>query len=149
METVKEHLQIRDKKEFIKGIEKAMQDIENYVAKNDYQFSKPLDYGIYSKLTAALDDVSLRKRKVMRRYMYKIEHHATLDVVNKFLHFFYKNVLKSDERVKVLKSNKEQQIIKARLEFKAALKVLLEKREAYKTEKGDFYKVRLSKNQAI
>ena len=142
METVKEHLQIRDKKEFLNAIEKTKERIEKYVQKNDYRVSNPIEVD-KKKITDALDNTSLKKRKVMRRYMYKIEHHPTLDVINKFLHFLYKTLLKSDYRSKVLKSVKEESIDAKRKEFKAALQVMLEKKAAYQLEKGDFYKRKL------
>lgn len=147
METLKEHLNIRDNKTFINEIDLTLQRINEYVAKNDYQLNGNIKQKL--NLDSVIDDVTLRKRKVLRRYMYYIKVHPTLDSVNKFLHFLFKEVLKSDARVKVVKSEKEQMIQKKREEFKAALKVLIEKRQAYKEEKGDFYKLRLAKNQAI
>lgn len=147
METLKEHLNIRDNKTFINEIDLTLQRINDYVARNEYQLNGNIKQKL--NLDAVIDDVTLRKRKVLRRYMYYIKVHPTLDSVNKFLHFLFKEVLKSDARVKVVKSEKEQLIQKKRQEYKAALKILIEKRQAYKEEKGDFYKLRLSKNQAI
>jgi hypothetical protein len=147
METIKEHLNIRDKKTLINEIDQTLQRINDYVVKNDYQLNGNIKQKL--NLDSVIDDISLSKRKVLRRYMYHIKVHPTLDVVNKFLHFLFKEILKSNARVKVVKSEKEQLIMKKRQEYKAALKILLEKRQAYKDEKGDFYKLRLAKNQAI
>ncbi len=148
METIKEHLNIRNTAEVYNEIEKTLQRIDEYVAKNDYQKSNNIKID-KTKLMTALNDGSLRKRKVLRRYMYKINVHPTLDVVNKFLHFLFKTILNSEERVKITKSLKEQEIMKKRLEFKKALNAMLEAKAAYQLEKGDFYKQRISKNQAI
>lgn len=148
METIKkEHLNIRNQKEMIDAIEKTVQRIKEFTKHNDYQLTGDLDQKL--NLDKAIMDASLRKRKVLRRYMYQIEQHATLDVVNKFLHFLFKKVLNTDVRVKVTKSEKELAIQTKREAFKAALKIMLEKKQEYLNEKGDFYKVRLEKKQTI
>lgn len=146
METIKkEHLNIRNIATVYNEIEKTCQRIDEYVALNEYQINNNVKID-KTVLMDALTDTSLRKRKILRRYMYKISNHATLEVVNKFLHFLYKEVLKSDVRVKVVKSEKEQLIQKKRQEFKMALKIMLEKKQEYLNEKGDFYKLRAQKN---
>jgi hypothetical protein len=147
MENFKKHLNIRNQSEIVTAIDQTMLRIKEYVKFNEYQIHGNIEEKL--NLDAALKDATLRKRKTLRRYMYHIEQHPTLPTVNKFLHFLFKTVLKSDVRVRVLKSEQELEIQKRRKEFKDALKVMLEKKQAYLDSKGDFYKKRILNKQAI
>lgn len=155
METIKEimhnskyHLNIRNVSDVYNEIQKTLKKIDEYVTFNEYRYSNKIDIS-NKQLTDALIDSSLKRKKVLRKYMYKINSKPTLQFINKFLHFLFKQVLKSDTRVKVLKSEKEQSIIAKREAFVKARQAMLKAKSEYLQEKGEFYKIRMSKNQSI
>jgi len=132
-------------------IKSAFGKIEDFVKKNDYQFK---DRDNFDKITeaefnAALINASKKKRKKLANYIWMIYNRPTLAGINKFLHFLMKTILKSDLRVRVIKSDKEIAIQEKRKAYKEALAKMQAAYADYKQEKGDFYKIRLEKNQAI
>lgn len=125
--------------------------IDAYVQANDYQFKdrKGLDNITESLFNTALINMSKKKRKKLANYIWVINNHPTLGGINKFFHFLMKTVLKSDLRVRVIKSDKEIAIQDKRKAYMDALAKAKQAYAEYKTEKGDFYKNRLAKKQAI
>jgi hypothetical protein len=75
--------------------------------------------------------------------MNRISNNPTLKNVNYFLHILYSRVLKSDQRVKIKKGEKELTIEKARQEWVTYRTEAERLRLVYKELKGDFYKNRL------
>lgn len=61
-------------------------------------------------------------------------------LANQFLHFLYKKVYKMTEVPRVEYSEKELKIKAAQKAWKQSVKVMKDLREAYKLEKGTFYK---------
>jgi hypothetical protein len=122
------------------------------VKSNNYQF-KDSSAGLKSitkeSFDNALVNLSKKKRKKLASYIWGVNHHMSLSGVNKFCHFFMKNIMKSDLRIRVIKSEKEITIETKRKVYKEALAKLKLAYADYKTEKGDFYKIRLSKGQKI
>lgn len=123
--------------------------IKSFVDHNDYQIK-----GIYGAITeeqfnAAFKSASQRTQKRLAKYMWKVNNHTSLASTNLFLHFFMKTFLKSDLRIRIIKSHKELDIEAKRKTFREAREAMFKAKEAYQLEKGDFYKKKLSeKSQA-
>lgn len=128
-------------------IEKAKQ----FVTTNEYQFKSTagLEEITESKFNQALTNLSMKKRKKLAASIWKVNNHPTLKNVNLFFHFLMKEIMKSDSRIRVIKSVKELAIQEKRKAYKEALAKVQAAYADYKTEKGDFYKLRLSKNQEV
>jgi len=125
--------------------------IEDFVKKNDYQFKdrNNFDNITESEFNSAWVNTSKKKRKKLAAYIWMIYNRPTLAGINKFFHFFMKTIMKSDVRVRVIKSDKEIAIQEKRKAYKEALAKMQAAYADYKQEKGDFYKIRLANNQAI
>lgn len=132
-------------------IQDTFKKIDNFVAENEYQFKdrKGLDNITESNFKEAVANLSKKKRKKIAHYVWAINNYPTLGGINKFLHFLMTKVIKSDLRVRILKSDKEIAIQEKRKAYKQALEAMKKAHAEYKAEKGEFYKIRLSKNQAI
>lgn len=146
--TERVHLNIRNTDTVVSAVKTTMQQIDTFVKHNEYQLSKEVDIND-TDLKEAIGNLSLRKKKVLRRYMYKISVHPTIRTINLFLHFLTKKVLKKDFTIKVSKSIKELEIQKKRAAYVEALKLMKLAQEEYVACKGDFYKNRIKNNQAI
>jgi hypothetical protein len=131
-----------------KKLDNAMAAIEKYVTDNGYQFKdrSGLAKIIQSKFNTAR--VSTRMQKKLVNAMAAIEKHTTLKNINKFFNFLMKDIFKSESRVKVIKSYKEITIQQKRMAYKDALAKMKVALAEYKTEKGDFYKIKLEKKSA-
>jgi hypothetical protein len=132
-------------------LKSTFETIEQFVRANDYQFkdATALTKISESEFNGALINASKKKRKKLASYVWAINNRPTLSGVNKFFHFLMKTILKSDVRLKVLKSEKELAIQEKRKVYKEALAKAKAAYAEYKTEKGEFYKIRLSKTQSI
>lgn len=121
--------------------------IDTYVKANDYQFKdrKGLDNITESGFNAAYADMSKKKKKRLAKYIWLVENFPSLANINKFLHFLLTKVMKSDLRVRIIKSEKELAIEAKRKAYKEALAKVKAAYADYKTEKGDFYKNKLAK----
>lgn len=153
METIqKAHLNIKNTSDLKNEIVKTVAKIEAYVKFNEYELSKNKDFSIekeFENLNLHLNDASLRKRKTLRRQMYRLNIHMTISAANKFLHFLFSKIMKSEYRYKISKSAKENEIIAKRKAYIAALQIMQAAKKDYFDTKGDFYKNRLKNNQAI
>lgn len=127
----------------------AIDKIKAFVKENDYQFktSTGFDEITETKFNIALSDMSKKKRKRLASYIWSVNNHPTLGGINKFFHFLMKNVLKSEARIRVIPSAKEVAIQEKRKAYKEALAKVKAAYDDYKQEKGDFYKIRLSKTK--
>jgi hypothetical protein len=153
METIeKTHLNIKSSADLKNEIVKTISKIEAYVKFNEYELIKNKEFDLskeFDKLRLYLNDSSLRKRKTLRRQMFRLNKHITIAGANKFLHFLFSKIMKSENRYKILKSQKEQEIIAKRKAYIAALQIMKVAEKDYFDTKGDFYRNRLKNNQSI
>jgi len=144
METItRQHLNIRDAKAVASEINLTLERIDAFVKKNDYAYKTNDKQSNIDSLETALNDESLKKKKVLRRYMHKIQHSPSLFNINKFFHLLHKVILKSDHRTSIVTGELESLIQAKKQAYKAALQIARAARHDYKTTKGDFYKKRL------
>ncbi len=85
-------------------------------------------------------DLSTRKVKKLNDLIARYNKHPKMSTANKFLHFLMTKIYKSEDRVRILPSEKELAIQEKRKAYKAALETVKKAYADYKTEKGDFYK---------
>lgn len=125
--------------------------IKAFVKENDYRFKDEKGFNEITKenFDKAYNDLSKKKRKKLASFIWTVNNHPSFSNVNKFLHFFMKHFMNSDTRIRVIKSEKEIAIQEKRKQYKEALAKAKAAYGAYKLEKGDFYKIRLSKKQEI
>jgi hypothetical protein len=128
------------------NVQSTISKIEQYVKDNGYQFKDRSGLALLDEKTFHLQFGSIRKRKKLVNAMTAIDKHPTLENVNKFFHFLMKEILKSDLRVRIIKSEKEIAIDEKRKAFKDALAKMKIALADYKAEKGDFYKKTLVKS---
>jgi len=128
-----------------------LNQIKTFVKENNYQFKdeKGFDEITKENFEKAWNDLSKKKRKKLASYIWAVTNHPTFAKVNKFLHFLMKHFMHSDTRIRVIKSEKEIAIQEKRKMYKEALAKAKAAYGAYKLEKGDFYKIRLAKNQGV
>lgn len=123
--------------------------IDKFVNENNYQVSNVSEYNKLKDSTylfgiqLQLSKLSLNQRKKVRNALYRVNNNPTLRNVNYLLHILYTKVLKSDQRIKIKKSEKELAIEKARQEWITYRNEAERLRLAYKELKGDFYKNKL------
>lgn len=132
------------------SVQATISKIEQFVKDNGYQFKdrSGLNEITEANFNAALHLVSKKKRKKLANYIWAVNNHPTLENINKFFHFLMKNIMKSETRIRVIKSDKEIAIQEKRKAYKEALAKMQAAYADYKTEKGDFYKIRLANKQA-
>lgn len=130
-----------------KLVSSAVENIEKFANKNLYQLKDWDNVASISstQISTGIINLSKRKKKKLASMIKGIEVAPTLKKVNMFLHFLMKNVLGSDLRAKVILSEKEIAIQKKKAEYKVQLEKLKLAYSEYKTEKGNFYKLRLGK----
>jgi hypothetical protein len=130
-----------------KLVSDTIKNIDAFVNANGYQFKdrKGLDNITETLFNSSLINMSKKKRKKLAAYLWVVNNHPTLGGINKFFHFLMKNVLKSDLRVRIIKSEKELAIEAKRKAYKEALEKVKAAYADYKTEKGNFYKNKLAK----
>lgn len=153
METIminkKQTVSAKNVSELTNGVKQSLTKIDAFVAHNDYRLSGSLDVIADCDLETLISKLSLNKRKELRDHIWRVENKPSIQTINRFLHFMMKLVLKSDARIKVLKSEKQLKIEDLRKKYKDALALAKKAHAEYKEEKGDFYKNRLQKNQVI
>jgi len=130
------------------NVQATISKIEKYVTDNGYQFKDRSGLAQITKENFNTQLLSTRKQKKLVNAMAAIEKHPTLENINKFFHFLMKDILKSESRVKVIKSDKEIAIQEKRKAFKDALAKMKIALAEYKAEKGDFYKIKLANKKA-
>lgn len=85
-------------------------------------------------------DLSKSYQKKLRRYAYRLLVRPSWFNANMYLHFLFKKCLCAETAPKVLLSEKEEKIVKAREAWKKSKEATEKLRIAYRTEKGDYYK---------
>jgi len=132
------------------SISATIEKIKQFVKENNYQFKdeKGFDELTEKKFQTSLSDMSKKKRKKLASYVWAVNNHPTLAGINKFFHFLMKNVLKSNARICVIPSAKEIAIQEKRKAYKEALAKVKAAYAEYKTEKGDFYKIKAAPKAA-
>lgn len=123
------------------NIDAAITSIINYANSKGYQivgdFKKE---GFLSNLFSGLKFDSKSQEKVLRNYLTRLDKKVGMALANRFLHFLYKKVYKMTEAPRVEYSEKELKIKAAQKAWKQSLETMKKLHEAYKLEKGDFYK---------
>ena len=132
-------------------INSTIEKVKEFVKSNDYQFKLTvgLEEITESNFNQAFSNLSLKKRKRLAQSIWKVTNHPTLKNVNLFFHFLMKDVMKSESRVRVIKSAKQLAIEEKRKAYREALAKVKAAYVDYKDEKGDFFKIRLSKGQEV
>lgn len=125
-------------------ISKTLEKIETWVRIMDYRIVG--DIKIYKNMPISTHNISKNQLKKVNKYLNGVNKKMTLRNVNSLLHLLYKT-FEPIEKVQIKKSLKEEEIQKKRKEWlkfrDEAEKALLE----YKTEKGDYYKERMKKQE--
>lgn len=128
------------------NVAKAIESIEKFAADKGCQIIgdlKEKKQGFLSGIfNLNLNFESKSKEKVLRNYLTRLEKKIGMATANKFLHFLYKKVYKLETAPKVEYSEKELKIKAARKAWRIALETSKKAEEAYKLEKGDFYKTK-------
>lgn len=89
---------------------------------------------------------SRSKMKVVRTYLTRLNKKITMGQTNRFLHFLFKKIYKTEGQApSLVYTTKEQEIRNARKAYKEAMRNTEELQKKYKETKGDFYKKRLTK----
>ena len=107
-----------------------------YKVKGEENFSK-INVTTFNEV---IQNTTFRKRKKLADLIWKANNHPKLSTINKFLHFLMTKIYKTEDRIKILPSEKELYIQKKRKAYKEALTVMKAAYADYKEEKGDFYK---------
>lgn len=114
--------------------------LKRYVEFMDYQVTGDVNFDELTDFKGRIADLSLSQKKKLRNNLISANHKMTLRTINRFLHFLYKAVLKTDKRIRIKPSVKDEEIQMKRKEWvesrnKAQVALFL-----YKKTKGDFYK---------
>jgi hypothetical protein len=151
METTIKNTRLSAKQINFALINETIEKAKTFVKDNDYQFKSTagLELITETNFNEAFRNVSLKKRKKLAAAISHVDSHPTLKSVNIFFHILLKDIMQSDERVKIIKGAKQLAIEEKRKAYKDALAKLKAAYADYKKEKGDFYKIRLSKGQEI
>ena len=124
------------------NIAATFKQIEEWAAVNGYQIHGELK--LPSNILGLTKNVIFESRsiqKVVRTYLTRLNKRVTMGQANRFLHMFFRKVLKSDQPVpRVDYSEKELEIKAARKEWRIAMRKAEELCAKYKEVKGDFYK---------
>jgi hypothetical protein len=152
--TIKNHKQMINAKsanDLEAGIISALPKIIDYAQKNDYVIKN--DDGFLeltsNQLLETIKLISLKKRKVLRNYLWLLDKYPTMAAINKFLHFLMTKILKSNTRYKLLKSEKQVKIEEKRKKYNEAVSTMKKAYAEYNEEKGDFYRLRKANRQRI
>ena len=129
-------------KELKAKIKKTLDNIETWVRLMDYRMVNDID--IYKNMNISIHNLSKNQLKKVNKYLNGVNKKMTLRNVNSLLHLLYKT-FEPTKKVQIKKSLKEEEIQRKRKEWlrlrDEAEKALLE----YKTEKGDYYKERMKR----
>lgn len=125
-------------------------EINKFVHKNEYEFNTYLFKDVSdAKIEVGVKNLSLNQLKKLKKFINNFRKKQSLATANRLLHFIFKKVLLSDERVRILYSKKQRDIISARKEYTKARLEMLARLEEYKSIKGDFYKERIRRGLNI
>ena len=127
--------------------EQTIQMIKDISLFMNYQINGDIDN--IDELNYMISDLSLNKKKKLRNYILSINKKKSLKTINKFLHFLLKVVLKSDDRVNIKISMKEQLIQSNRKNWLVQRQKSDELLLKYKESKSDFYKLKTQRNDIM
>jgi len=125
---------------FKEGINEFLTKLKRYADFMDYQVTGDINFDELKDLKGAIGNLSLSQKKKLRNNLISADHKMTLRTINRFLHFLYKAVLKSDVRVRVKPSVQDEEIQMKRKEWVTARDKAQVALFLYKKTKGDFYK---------
>jgi len=128
------------------AVNEAEKKIRWFVDFNEYQFNKPFVFPRV-EVKKEIAKLTLNKRKKLKRAINNFHKRQSIASANRFLHFLYKEVLKTDVRVRITYGEKELKIKEMRKKYVEVRKIMLETYKEYKKEKGNFYKLRMAKGQ--
>jgi hypothetical protein len=115
------------------NVELAINNIKKYAEEKGYQVKGDFTSG-------DLKFESKSKEKVCRNYLWRLDKKMGMSVANRFLHFLYKKVYKTETAPSIDYSEKELKIKEARKAWRKLKEEAEKLQAAYKLEKGTFYK---------
>jgi hypothetical protein len=137
---------IYDNQELTNKVLETVTKIEQFISDNSYQIKGDLSEIKNFKNKIIFESKSQKKK--VNYAIQRLDNRMNLRSVNYFLHIIFKNILNSENRVRIIPSEKEIKIQAARKRWKEAQaisdKLLLE----YKIEKGSFFKDQIIKKAA-
>jgi hypothetical protein len=140
MKTMRTTTYVYNSSELTNKINETVSKIDANVKQNNFQVSGDLSKISSSNLQEAISNLSKKGLKKINRAILRFECRNTMRSTNLFLHYVMKDILKSDERIKISPSVKEISIHVKREAWKNAQKIAAQLLKEYKEEKGDFYK---------
>lgn len=128
-----------------------IKEIHEYVNFNEYQYKNNLNPSFIDdeEIKTMIMKLSLNQRKKLKRVINRFRMKGSLRSVNLFYHFLMAKVLKTDTRISVIYGDKQLAIIAKRKKYIEVKNLMDKMREEYVDEKGDFYKVRITKDQKL
>ncbi len=127
------------------NVKATIEKIKLFASENNYQIKTPFPdptniIGSIFKKGLALRFESKSLQKVCRNHLTRVDKKIGLRTVNKFLHFLYKTIYKTDAAPHLDYSEKELKIKALKKSLNKARAEAEKLRLEYKKEKGDFYK---------
>lgn len=135
METSKKNMGLDYSNQTIKqNLEKAIAEINKRIAEKNLVLEGELD----SALNIDLENATRSSKKKLARKIHYFMVSSSRRKMNVLLAFIFKRFLKDEKKAVVKPSLKQQEIEKARKEFKKQLAVMFEKKTAYRELKKKF-----------
>ena len=129
-----------------------MDEIQKFAQDNNFQIKgdfSELKSGIFSNpLESKISQCSKSEKKKINQAIYRFDKKNTIKTSNYLLHILFKDIMKSETRVKILPSEKEVNIQNARKKWKEAQAIAEKLLSEYKVEKGNFYKEQILRKAA-
>lgn len=128
----------------VESIEATFKKIRDFATSNNYVIEGELKHptnmlGI--KKTLSFD--SRKQMKVVRNFINRFNERVSIGQANRFLHFLFRKIYKTDGAVPKVKFSEKQIKIQATRDAWKKMRDEAEKaRVAYVTEKGDFFKTK-------
>lgn len=146
--TTKSEFDVNNVSFFTEQIFSTLVNIVEYADENGYKYNNPVILDT-DEVYAAINETSRNARKKLRNAIISFKKNPTLKKVNLFLHNLMKNIMNSDTRYRILKSDKQLQIEEARANYRKLRDQARLAYEEYNTTKGDFYKNRIVVGQKM
>ena len=123
-------------------------DVRQFVEFNEYSFDKSLNIP-RQLLKNELGNATLNERRKLKRAINVFYKKGSLRSANLLLHVLFKYILKVDTRVTIKQPQKYLDIMEKRAYFVKKRKEMEKALDAYKAEKGNYFKLRLERGQKI
>jgi len=136
METKVEQIVYKDK--LIEKVNDAITIAETTIKENDWQLKGDIEL-LKTFSMNQYQMLSKNEMKRLNRYCNWVMETPKLSNINKLFHFLCTRIFKTDKRVKVFPSQREQDIQESRKRWKDVQKVEQELLKRYKETKGNFY----------